>query len=594
MAMTPQEADVLGIWNSGDHNTNPFVAIQKNHDETERVHGRNVSLSINSGSSPRMEEMYCDRTNILENLDLNLNNSPVDDGQLLTQNPIHMSPEHYNVPAGFHGDDVETSLCASVPDLFEPECVLYPNSIVNSSSCVVKGSERHDRARKSVDVRRIPLKRKNMEELIGESSSNHNNAGDLSIPSSSRHLRIGSFSGGNQSPSFSSMHLGVSFECYPSSSSQRNLPEKINLDCQNDVSSSRSLSATSGNNLFSSLSPGEPSSSQNPIFHLAEQSQPYMLSVPGLPHHVHHSPANSGIGSSSSIGSSLVPAFIQRRMRLFGSQEEANVSSLPRNDINQLLQDPRNCNPSNSNLSMSGNGVSMSSGIIPSPASISELSETVLVQYPRNLSEHSSSASAQELGQSSGAVRQGDSPLHPRTAVLTERQRGFSALPLHDRSRDGRTRMLSEIRNALDLIRTNLHFEDVFIFNQSGFNGLADLNDRHRDMRLDVDDMSYEELLALEERIGYVNTGLCEQTILKFLKKRKYSPCELEAAASEQEPCCICREDYKEGEAIGTLNCRHDFHTDCIKQWLIIKNLCPICKTTALVEGGRTISDGTK
>ncbi|XP_020594544.1 probable E3 ubiquitin-protein ligase HIP1, partial [Phalaenopsis equestris] len=83
--------------------------------------------------------------------------------------------------------------------------------------------------------------------------------------------------------------------------------------------------------------------------------------------------------------------------------------------------------------------------------------------------------------------------------------------------------------------------QDVFIFNQSGFNGLADLNDRHRDMRLDVDDMSYEELLALEERIGYVNTGLCEQTILKFLKKRKYSPCELEAAASEQEPCCICR-----------------------------------------------------
>ncbi|PKU65239.1 E3 ubiquitin ligase BIG BROTHER [Dendrobium catenatum] len=41
-------------------------------------------------------------------------------------------------------------------------------------------------------------------------------------------------------------------------------------------------------------------------------------------------------------------------------------------------------------------------------------------------------------------------------------------------------------------------------------------------------------------------------------------------------------EEYKEGQSIGRLNCRHDFHSRCIKKWLLIKNACPICKSAAL------------
>ena len=36
------------------------------------------------------------------------------------------------------------------------------------------------------------------------------------------------------------------------------------------------------------------------------------------------------------------------------------------------------------------------------------------------------------------------------------------------------------------------------------------------------------------------------------------------------------------GERIGRLDCVHIFHLDCIKQWLELKNVCPICKQTAL------------
>ncbi|KAA8528514.1 hypothetical protein F0562_035869 [Nyssa sinensis] len=122
---------------------------------------------------------------------------------------------------------------------------------------------------------------------------------------------------------------------------------------------------------------------------------------------------------------------------------------------------------------------------------------------------------------------------------------------------------------------------DVMILDQSVFFGMADIHDRHRDMRLDVDNMSYEELLALEERIGYVNTGLSEETILKHLKRRKYLSIAI-GAPLEVEPCCICQEDYNDGQDVGTLDCGHEFHTGCVKQWLMQKNLCPICKTTAL------------
>ncbi|KAF3781197.1 putative E3 ubiquitin-protein ligase [Nymphaea thermarum] len=90
------------------------------------------------------------------------------------------------------------------------------------------------------------------------------------------------------------------------------------------------------------------------------------------------------------------------------------------------------------------------------------------------------------------------------------------------------------------------------------------------------------ELLALEERIGNVSTGLSEETIIKCLKKRKYDSA-ANNEATEVEPCCICQEEYVDEEDLGILECGHDFHTGCIMQWLVRKNLCPICKTTALV-----------
>ncbi|KAE8683332.1 RING/U-box superfamily protein, putative isoform 2 [Hibiscus syriacus] len=199
-------------------------------------------------------------------------------------------------------------------------------------------------------------------------------------------------------------------------------------------------------------------------------------------------------------------------------------------------------------------------------------------------------ASPEEIMLSSRVGNQAHHHSYPRSFPRLERQDdGLVGIPPSLRTlafaTEGRSRLVaSEIRNVLDIMRggENLRFEDVMILDQSVLLGVADIHDWHRDMRLDVDNMSYEELLALEERIGNVSTGLSEETILNRLKRRKHSSAS--GAQLEAEPCCVCQEEYNDGEDIGTLECGHDFHADCIKQWLMHKNLCPICKTTGLTK----------
>ncbi|XP_060189954.1 probable E3 ubiquitin-protein ligase ZFP1 [Lycium barbarum] len=120
------------------------------------------------------------------------------------------------------------------------------------------------------------------------------------------------------------------------------------------------------------------------------------------------------------------------------------------------------------------------------------------------------------------------------------------------------------------------------------YHEVGNVVDQFRDMRLDIDHMSYEELLALGEQIGKVTTGLPEEAIVTNLKTRIFlsteTPCALESVACEDHKtdCVICQIDYADQDKIGILECRHEYHEDCIKKWLVVKNICPMCKSTAL------------
>ncbi|XP_073021918.1 uncharacterized protein [Primulina eburnea] len=129
---------------------------------------------------------------------------------------------------------------------------------------------------------------------------------------------------------------------------------------------------------------------------------------------------------------------------------------------------------------------------------------------------------------------------------------------------------------------------EIVIFRSSLLTeGSPDVLDLHHDMRLDIDSMSYEELLELGDSIGYVNTGLREDEITHCLRSSKLAM--LTDFTSHfptgiEKNCSICQEEYKKDDETGNLNCGHSFHIDCIKQWLMQKNTCPICKTAAVSQ----------
>ncbi|GMJ03518.1 MED25 BINDING RING-H2 PROTEIN 1 [Hibiscus trionum] len=356
-------------------------------------------------------------------------------------------------------------------------------------------------------------------------------------------------------------------------------------------------------------------------------SQPHTRTISVVPRNVHPFPWN---GTSSSRAGNPSGSTNPLERAAASIREEPNIRNISRSNVEHpmfvpatemrhVTQDPTGWSlASENNISTSGSvpssnrpGPSSSIPSFPTPAWIPPPNPPI--HYQQRLSESAPwslfppldsesgndngyfpslssgpSASSQETAVPYRSNSRGNSRTYPRRAFMLERQ-GDNVLGMPHSLRtlaadiEGRHRLISEIRQVLTAMRRgeNLRIEDYTLFDPFIYHGMAETHDRHRDMRLDVDNMSYEELLALEEQIGDVSTGLNEETILKLMKQYKYSSITTEPV-QESEPCCICQEEYTDGDDTGTLDCGHDFHTKCIKQWLMLKNLCPVCKTTGL------------
>ncbi|PRQ27716.1 putative transcription factor C2H2 family [Rosa chinensis] len=461
----------------------------------------------------------------------------------------------------------------------------------------------------------------------------HYNAGiNISTPSQEGNPRPGA--GGREltSDSIPDSNVGRSSE-----SSHRNFRVRINpSNQQNTIPSTRFSSGRAARH--SSGSSSQHSPGLLPVDHsldlrpapvldnMSSQNQP-VVHVPALPQNAQSLRWNSG--SSSRTGGLSNSVFMGDRDAPL--REEASSRSMARQILGHPIFVPATELRNSARLSAGSSSRNLTGGNASIPGNVASTSRTgpsssthpasaptwvphhnSHPQFPRRLSEYvrrslfsaggnesgnqgsnflpmrSGSSSSQEAVHSSGAANLGHHQPHPRSASWLERHGDGLGLPYSLRTLaaggEGNNRLVSEqICNVLGLMRRgeSLRFEDVMILDQSMLFGVADIHDRHRDMRLDVDNMSYEELLALEERIGNVNTGLSEEIISNRLKHKKYIA-EASQAETETEPCCICQEEYNEGDDLGMLECGHDFHSDCIKQWLTHKNLCPICKTTAL------------
>ncbi|CAN6332000.1 unnamed protein product [Urochloa humidicola] len=174
-------------------------------------------------------------------------------------------------------------------------------------------------------------------------------------------------------------------------------------------------------------------------------------------------------------------------------------------------------------------------------------------------------------------------PLDPRMLALPFNSEHTFGHPMHPP-------LMSQVHNGVLRI---LPYQNATMMDRSRIHETGHVIDEHRDMRLDVDNMTYEELVALEEQIGDVNTGLTESYIQENLRSTFYLPGaagvsdQFSELSLESDACIICQDEYEAKELIGTLECGHKYHATCIKQWLMMKNICPICKTTALSSDRR-------
>ncbi|XP_020234275.1 probable E3 ubiquitin-protein ligase RHG1A [Cajanus cajan] len=630
----------LSGWSIGEPSSSN-TQNEVNNNEQKRELGLSSSISSGAIAGPRLEErpfepnstfsldnvntspMYMRSSNShLVPQNLNLNASLADIGN---DNSYHVEhPPNLNKSSGPVNEHMQPTI-GSGP-------FLLPSG---TNGFLVEDTD--GRPGCSVDTRRVSCKRKAVERNVGQSSdggsssySQHTDGStwntlptqdyggssfNRSVPTEQVNARLGLSTGNGASESIPESNVAGSSENF-----HRNFRVRINPSSQQI---SVPPTAISGGNVIrnSGVSSSSPILQRfhpidnsldlrpvPPVDTMVPQSQPLVIHVPALPRNV-QSFRWSG-GSSSANNHSSNPVICADRNSL--PNEEASSRSMPRNIIEYPMFVPatnlRNVvrNPArtanSASLSIPGNAGSSSrigpNSAVNPPSASPWVSRPNPQQYPRRLSDYvrrtlfspgleaagsssnnypslrGPSASSESRGLSSGVnpfERPGDSefgiPYSLRSLAVVG---------------EGSSRLVSELRNVLGIMRRggNLRFEDVMILDHSMFSGIADIHDRHRDMRLDVDNMSYEELLALEERIGNVSTGLSEETILKHLKKKKYSA--EPGSQHEAEPCCVCQEEYKDGDGIGSLDCGHDYHTECIKQWLMHKNLCPICKTTGL------------
>ncbi|KAM0825219.1 hypothetical protein ACQ4PT_069697 [Festuca glaucescens] len=598
-----QDGQFLGFWGSGEASSS---ANSLNYGTSSVLKAEH--LNIGGGLRIGERRMVAEHNLSLDNVDINLNASGHDlFGQGSNANSASQGSEHY---AGSSRNDTSSQATdlrlhpyrSFLSDDEQPES--FPSLNASLGNFPLMPEDIDQRSGSSLDGRRLACKRKTIEGAHGifsagaSTSYSHRNdnvfhnipstsfspAPSMNVPSHNFLLPPSSIE--EQLP-----HYGATTGL---SSSSYNHPSGGNYNSGNSQRSFRVRTTTaqqvSPYGVWPSSSTNRHSSSWNhqapalqSAFDEMQEDIPMVSGinlqyqhpanvVPGIPQIAHRF---AGHGASSSRAGSL-------DNRILGSEDAtgrnvaapnfSNAVPLAGVDMRPLVPEPSNWNSDLRGAAIPGNVSSVSranpSSIVNRPAgSPSVAHPTLHRRHPRNLSE--------EIGRLSGALRGQQQP-RLRSGFLLERQGdGVWGVPLPMRSsREGRR--LIEIRNALEMIQRgeNVRFE------QSIFYGGVDIHDRHRDMRLDIDNMSYEELLALEERIGNVSTGINEDDVMKLLKQRKFSSWRL--ASMEYEPCCICQEEYVDGDDLGTLHCGHDFHAGCIRQWLVVKNLCPICKNTAL------------
>ncbi|KAL3109390.1 hypothetical protein niasHT_015235 [Heterodera trifolii] len=67
-----------------------------------------------------------------------------------------------------------------------------------------------------------------------------------------------------------------------------------------------------------------------------------------------------------------------------------------------------------------------------------------------------------------------------------------------------------------------------------------------------------------------------QRNVLKAMKKMPEH--QINGQSDSIQQCAICLSNYKHGEKVRELMCKHNFHTKCVDVWIKQQNNCPICR----------------
>jgi hypothetical protein len=58
-----------------------------------------------------------------------------------------------------------------------------------------------------------------------------------------------------------------------------------------------------------------------------------------------------------------------------------------------------------------------------------------------------------------------------------------------------------------------------------------------------------------------------------------------------EHACAICCGELLEGDRVGALSCQHNFHVECLKEWLTFRNVCPLCLQANVATPHRPVQE---
>ncbi|KAL4490371.1 hypothetical protein ABPG72_002581 [Tetrahymena utriculariae] len=121
--------------------------------------------------------------------------------------------------------------------------------------------------------------------------------------------------------------------------------------------------------------------------------------------------------------------------------------------------------------------------------------------------------------------------------------------------------------NVLNSQQKNYNLRQKQFNNNNNNNSRQNNNNNLANRNLNVDNMSYEQLLELENEIGKVNTGFSRQQI-QALNIVDFDSSKMQ---NVDKSCSICQNDYVNRDKLRLLYpCLHRMHQECVDEWLLL------------------------